>query len=230
MTITTDRTAPVSSLALWRLISPMLPIGAYAYSQGLEYAVEAGWVADEAGATAWIGGVLEHTLAAVDAPILARLYRAWGQDDEAALTHWNALLRASRESFELVQEDRHLGQALARVLTELDVPRAARWCDEARASYPLLFALAAQHWNIAQEDAARGYLWAWCENQVAAAMKLVPLGQSAGQRLLSTLIPAIERVAVRSLDLDDASIGATAPGLGLASAGHETQYSRLFRS
>lgn len=229
-TIIPTDTAPASPLALWRLISPMLPVGAYAYSQGLEYAVEAGWVVDEAGAAAWIGGVLGHTQAAVDVPILARLYDAWGHDDGTALVYWGALLRASREAYELVEEDRHLGQALARVLVELGVSRAVPWCEDAGANYATLFALAAHHWHIALTDTARGYLWAWCENQVGAAMKLVPLGQNAGQRLLSLLMPAIERAAVRGLALDAESIGATATGLGLASACHETQYSRLFRS
>jgi urease accessory protein len=233
MTMSTDTsTSPVpgSALALWRLISPMLPIGAFAWSQGLEYAVEVGWVADEAAAASWIGGVLEHNLAAVDIPILARLYRAWGEGDGAAVDSWGSLLRAMRETSELMHEDRELGRALARLLCELGIAEADPWREHAQTTYAAMFALAAYSWDIPVTEAARGYLWAWCENQVSAAMKLVPLGQNAGQRLLGLLMPVIDRSTSRGLALAEEDIGATATGLGLASAAHETQYSRLFRS
>jgi urease accessory protein len=233
MTMSTNThisTSPGSSLALWRLISPMLPIGAYAWSQGLEYAVETGWVVDEAAARSWIGGVLEHNLAAVDIPVLARLYHGWAQGDAAGIDRWGLLLRSLRETSELVHEDRELGRALARLLCELDIVEAQDWRDHAYTSYAAMFALAACRWDIPLADAARGYLWAWCENQVSAAMKLVPLGQNAGQRVLGRLMPAIDRTVERGLTLADEDIGATATGLGLASAAHETQYSRLFRS
>jgi len=208
----------------------MLPIGAYAYSQGLEFAVEAGWVGDEAQARSWLTGLLEHNLAHVDVPVLARLYEAWGRDDPAAIQYWSTYLLASREGGELVDEDRHLGRALARLLDELGVEQAAPWMQESAATFATLFALAARHWDIPLYEAAHGYLWSWCENQVAAAMKLIPLGQSAGQRLLTAAMPAIERAAERGLALEDEDIGAAAPGLALASARHETQYTRLFRS
>lgn len=208
----------------------MLPVGAYAYSQGLEYAVDAGWITDEVSAALWITGVLEHNLASLDVPVLARFYAAWQSDDQVALLYWSRFLQASREAQELVQEDRHLGQALARVLHELGESRAEPWRDTSIASFTAMFALAAVQWEIPLADAARGYLWAWSENQVTAAMKLVPLGQSAGQRLLSEVMPAIETAADRGVSFDDHEIGAVAPGLGIASASHETQYSRLFRS
>lgn len=219
-----------SRLRLWQLISPTLPVGAYAYSGGLEYAVEAGWVHDEPSAGRWITGLMGHTLTFADIPLLARFHRAWSLDDPLALEKWARFLRALRESSELRAEDHHLGMALARVLVGLGVERAAPWCEHPRASYPALFALAMAQWEIPLREGAEGYLWAWCENQVAAAIKLVPLGQSAGQRILASLLASIPDSADVGLDLEDAQIGAQAPGLGIASARHEHQYSRLFRS
>jgi urease accessory protein len=221
---------PLARLRLWQLISPALPVGAFAWSQGQEFAVESGWVRDEAGAAAWIGGLLRHPLAQQDVPVLARCHAAWQQGDHAAAEHWSRRLLAMRESAELREEDRQLGAALARLLTDLGVAPAERWTRGEPASFACLFALASVHWHVPLEEAAQGYLWAWCENQVAAAIKLIPLGQTAGQRLLSTLIEHIPAAVTRGLAVDDDDIGYSAPGVALASALHETQYTRLFRS
>lgn len=217
-------------LRLWQLISPALPVGAYAYSQGQEYAVQCGWVRDEATAAAWITGQVTHSLAALDIPVLARLYAAWQEGDMAALRRWCRFLLAARESAELLAEDRHLGASLARILADLDVTEAKAWQGDKDASFAAMFALAATRWGIPLREAAEGYLWAWCENQVAAAIKLVPLGQTAGQRMVSRVIPCIQDAVERGLRAEDDDIGATAPGVGIASALHETQYTRLFRS
>lgn len=217
-------------LRLWQLISPTLPVGAYAYSAGLEYAVERGWVRDEASAREWIGGQLGHSLSSLDVPVFARLYRAWQDDDEHALAQWNRFLLAARESGELRSEDLQLGTALAQLLPEIGIEEARAWRAPIQAAYATLFALAAARWRIPLATAAQGYLWAWCENQVAAAVKLVPLGQTAGQRLLSALAAALPDAVARGLSLADDDIGALAPAVALASARHETQYSRLFRS
>lgn len=218
------------SLRLWQLISPTLPIGAFAYSAGLEYAVEAGWVRDEAGAGEWVWGQLDETLSQLELPLLQRFYAAWQADDAAAITSWSVFLQASRETPELLAEDRQLGMALARVLTGLGLAEAAAWQDAETASLVNLFALAGVRWQIPLTSLAAGFLWAWTENQVAAAVKLVPLGQSAGQRLLFAAAQRIPAAVARGLALEDDEIGAGAFSLALASAGHETQYSRLFRS
>lgn len=220
----------VRRLRLWQLISPALPIGAYAYSQGMEYAVNANWITDEDEAAEWIEGQLSSVLACLDVPVFARLYRAWGEDDEERLEYWSRFLLASRESSELVAEDRYLGTALARLLIDLGIEQARRWQDHSYSAYATVFTLAANHWSIDLDAAAEGYLWAWGENQVAAAIKLVPLGQTAGQRILSSLIDAIPEAVLHGLTLEDDDIGGLAPGLGIASALHETQYTRLFRS
>lgn len=217
-------------LQLLRLASPMLPVGAYAYSQGLEWAVESGWVCDEASAGDWIRGVLNQGPAQLDVPVLVRLYRAWEENDLARVNHWSRYVDAARESGELQAEARQLGESLAVLLTQLGVEAAQPWKEIEYTGFPTLFALAAWHFRVPLPETAIGYLWAWCENQVAAAIKLVPLGQTAGQRLLSALIADLPTQVQRGLALADEDIGALAPRLALGSARHETQYTRLFRS
>jgi urease accessory protein len=217
-------------LALLRLASPTLPIGAYAYSRGLEYAVHAGWVHDETSAQSWLLGLLQHTAARLDGPIFLRLYRALQQADLPALEHWNARLLASRESAELRLEDTQLGAALARLLAAQGVAAAQPWAARADACYATLFALAALHFEIASAPALLAFLWASTESQVSAALRLIPLGQTAGQRILSQLVRSLPPCAAEASALEDDEIGALAPGFALASALHETQYTRLFRS
>jgi urease accessory protein len=220
----------VALLRLLQLVSPALPVGAYAYSQGLEPAVAAGWVRDEDSLRDWLFGVLEHSLCRLDLPVLDRLHRAWASHDAAAVEHWAAFLAAMRESAELQAEDRHLGLALARLLAGLDIAEAGDWAAHPDVSWPVMFALAAARWEIPFAQARCGYLWAWCENQVAAAIKLMPLGQTAGQRILSDCAQRIPALLARHAERADAEIGQMSPGLAIASARHETQYTRLFRS
>ncbi|MDG4551675.1 MAG: urease accessory protein UreF [Candidatus Contendobacter sp.] len=215
---------------LLQLCSPALPVGAYAYSQGLESAVERGWVRDEASAGAWILGLLNHTVRRLDLPVFARLYAAWRESDLEAVRRWNGRLHASREAAELQREDRHLGAALARLLSDLGIDEAGPWRDTPRVCFATLFSLAAARWEIPLQEAATGYAWAWLENQVTAATRLIPLGQTASQRLLVAANPVIAAAVTDSLTLSEDDIGAAAPGLALAGALHETQYSRLFRS
>jgi len=217
-------------LRLWQLISPALPVGAYAYSQGLEYALYAEWLESEDDIEGWIKGQIKHSLSHLDIPVLKRLYQAWLNNDTKQVNYWSQFLIASRETSEMVAEDLHLGRALAKLLVDLEVGKADDFLNSERASFATVFSLAAVHWQIPLQEIANGYLWAWVENQVAAAVKMVPLGQTAGQRMLlsiSELIPEAVRVG---LELSDDDIGMLAPAVGIASALHETQYSRLFRS
>jgi urease accessory protein len=220
----------MASLRLWQLISPALPIGAYAYSQGLEYATESGWIHEETSAQQWISGVLSNTVNRLDIPVLAKLHEAWKRHDQDTIQQWNAFLLAARESAELRSEDAYLGGSLRQLLLDLNLPAAAQWPTEKASSFANMFALAAVHWQIPLYDTAMGYLWAWTENQVAAAIKLVPLGQVAGQRILSHALELIPGLVDTGLSLSEEDIGALAPGLAIASALHETQYTRLFRS
>ena len=231
-TIATIATAPdrTALLRLLQLASPTLPVGAYAYSQGLEYAVHGGWVTDEAEAREWVLGLLNYNLANLDIPVLARLSKAWQAGDQSGVLCWTRFLRASRETMELRAEDRSLGVALARLLTDLGIGEAKPWAAAHIVTYATLFGLAAVRWKIPVPEAAAGYLWSWCENQVAGAIKLVPLGQTAGQRILAHCAVAIPGAVRQGLALADGAVGAAVPGLAIASARHETQYTRLFRS
>ena len=215
---------------LWQLISPALPVGAYSYSQGLEYAVESAWVSNEEEVAAWITGLMEHVQAALDVPVMQRLYQAWQANDESAVIEWSMFLQASRESAELLAEDLQTGRSLAILLADLKLDAAKPLVTADYTTYATALALAGVQWSIPFAALAQGYLWAWAENQVAAAIKLVPLGQTAGQRILFSLSDVITQAVDKAITLQDEDIGLSAPGLAIASALHETQYSRLFRS
>ena len=220
----------ISMLRLMQLVSPGLPVGAYAYSQGLEYAVEVGTVRDEATAQHWICGVMEHSICRLDVPVLMRLHHAWHAADNEAVEYWSAFLHACRESAELQAEDRHLGAALSRLLVSLDIADAKTWISHYHTNFAAAFSLAAVRWNIPVRALAMGYAWAWLENQVAAALKLIALGQTAGQRILSHAIGQMPTWVEKGMASRDDEIGTFIPMAGIFSALHETQYSRLFRS
>lgn len=216
-------------IRLLQLASPTLPVGAYTYSQGLEWAVASDAIADEAGAHAWIGCCLRFGVARFEAVYLARMHAAWRTGDTAALAALDADFVASRESAELRAETLQMGHSLVRLLTDLDAtPPALVACAEP--SFPLAWSCAAAAWDVPVRDAVAGYLWAWAENQVMAALKAVPLGQTAGQRLLLALgreLPALAEAAIEA-DLD--AVCNYLPAFALACSRHETQYTRLFRS
>lgn len=220
----------LANLRLWQLISPALPVGAYAYSGGLEYALHAGWLRDARDVEQWITGLLQHTLCQLDLPILKRCYHAWENSDPGTVQQWSEFILAARESSELQTEDLHLGRALATLLSDLGIHEAQVLRQSDTAPFVCLLALAGVKWQVPTDQLAAGLLWSWSENQVAAAIKLVPLGQTAGQKMLLHIAEVIPAAVAVGLTLADDEIGAMAPGLGIASAQHEVQYSRLFRS
>jgi len=220
----------LSMLRLWQLISPTLPVGAYAYSQGLEYALHAEWISDEEEVRQWIEGQIKHSLCHLDIPVLKHLHQAWSKNDEDKVKQWSQFLIASRESSELVAEDLQLGRALATLLTDLGIKQAEEYKQSDSACFATLLSLAAVEWKISVNEISYGYLWAWLENQVAAAIKLVPLGQTAGQKILMHVSEDIPMAVEIGLTINDEDIGMLAPAVSIASALHETQYSRLFRS
>jgi urease accessory protein len=223
-----EENANLALIKLLQLASPALPVGAYSYSQGLEAAIENGIVKDEASALCWIEDVLSLSVATMEAPVFLRLCDAWRSGDLEAARHWNALFLASRESAELRAETVQMGYSLAALLRELDKADAFDAWPEM--SFPAAFTRAAVRWRIDARDALVAYLWSWAENQVLAAVKAVPLGQAAGQRMLATIGPALVRSAAQAAHIADDEMSNFAPGLALVSALHETQYTRLFRS
>jgi urease accessory protein len=218
---------------LLQLASPALPIGAYSYSQGLEWVVDAGAVHDAATAAAWIGDLLDLVVAHGEAAVAWRLLDAAKRRDWHAFGNWNTWFCASRETAELRAETEQMGAALMKLAAALELLDAetteqlAQWPE---LSLPAAYAICARGFEIDSDAALIAYVWSWLEAQAAAAIKCVPLGQVAGQRLLKTLgehIPGVVAAARATLDDDVTSF---APGLALASARHETQYTRLFRS
>ena len=218
----------LSFLRLLQLASPALPIGAFAYSQGLEPAVSAGLVRDEATAGRWLLGLLAGPLAHQDLAIFARLYRARAGGDPAAAAHWDAFLLAGRPTSELQAEDRHLGAALARVLLTMGLPAEA--ASAPASTFAAQLARATVHYGVDVQTALETFAFMWAEAQTSAAVRLVPLGQSAGVRILAHAATAIPAAVDVALGPRDDELGGAAPGLALLSAAHETQYSRLFRS
>lgn len=223
-------TPPLGRVRLMQLTSPALPIGAFTYSQGLEWAVEADWVRDPATLADWLRGLMDDGLAQLELPILLRLYRACENEDLAAIAAWGRRLYASRESRELRAEEHNRARALLSLLGDLGMQQAVDWRDALLHCQVAPFALAAVQWQIGSRDCLLGYAWGWLENQVAAAIKLVPLGQTDGQRVQLSLAECLPPMVERALLVEDDDIGAGAPALAIASARHETQYTRLFRS
>lgn len=224
--------APVADLALlglMQLVSPALPIGAFAWSQGLESAFELGWVTNEAELGQWLDGVLDDGLSRCELPLLARLQRAWADADGEAITEWNDWLHATRETAELSDEDSRLGSALIRLLGSLELmPADGLMPDEP--GYVTVFAWVAHRRNVPVRQTLLGFAWAWLENQLAVACKALPLGHTAAQRLNEQLRPSLVKAIDAALARTDDELGPILPGLALGSAHHETQYSRLFRS
>jgi len=219
----------LAMVRLWQLISPALPIGSFSYSQSLEHAIDSALLKTEDDVESWLKIQMQYGLAKLDLPVLYRLMKAWKKNDQQAVNKWNDTLLAFRESAELYDEDCQVGYALTRLLTDLEIDNAASW-QKQKVSYVTMYALVCDRWKIEADDAVAGFVWAWCENMVAAAVKLLPMGQTSGQKMLLALGDFIEPVCGMARITDDEKLGAVLPGLAMASAFHETQYSRLFRS
>lgn len=221
-------------LRLLQFSSATLPVGAYAFSQGLEQAVERGWVNTAAAAEVWLRDVLHGAIVSSDLAMLQRMSTAISAEDAAAFDYWNALLLASRESHELRLTDTATASALIKLLQGLNYQwpwlSAAGDADDTEHAYASIFALAGAQLQLDERAVQLAYAWAWLENQVAAATKLIPLGQTAAQTLLHSLAPELSVAVDAAAKLGDDELGGSLPALAMASAWHETQYSRLFRS
>jgi len=234
MTTTTEAAAASTRLQLMWLASPALPVGGFSYSEGLEAVVEAGAVTDEATATTWLLDQLHLTLARADLPALAGAAAAWSQNDETEVESVNRWLLHTRESAEFRLQAEQMGRSLTEWLKNgphAQDPRIATLAALQPAPlWPTAFALATTLAGANAEDTLLAFAWGWAENMAQAAMKAVPLGQAAAQRMLVALSQAIPAVVQAALALPAAEREAFTPMLAILSARHETQYSRLFRS
>lgn len=271
-------------LRLLQLASPALPVGAYTYSQGLEWAIEEGTVSNEATALNWIAEQLEWNIGRYEVPLLRDCLHTWqlppaasnhsgcaiegeadyrrrvvGAGDTASGIHGAPLhadagprlckaegasgqeaalaldteYLATRETAELRAETVQMGYSMRRLLDELgDFPQALRdlLASVPETTFLLVWSCAAAHWQVPVRDALAAWCWSWAENQTMAALKAVPLGQAAGQRILAEVGHRIPAVVEHAMNLDRDNFSNFAPGFALACSRHETQYSRLFRS
>ncbi|MDB4035052.1 hypothetical protein N9506_04450 [Pseudomonadales bacterium] len=218
---------------LLQLCSQALPVGAYAYSQGLESAIHERHVIDAASAQNWIGGVFEQGVSELDLPALLIAYDAFDRFDDVTVRELNVYLAASRETQELLLEDVGMGRALDRLLRTLNLDGV----EIQQPSFVIQFAMAGRHWNIPALDLAAGFSFSWIENQIAVCAKSIPLGQSEAQIVLSELIEKIDTLVTTAQQIAlsaggplDWQFGQSMPSLAIMSSQHEVLEARMYRS
>jgi len=221
---------PASSLLqlIW-LASPALPVGGFSYSEGLEAAIDGAGVTSEPAVSDWLADQLHLALARADLAVVAQAVPAWRQSDAARIRALNDWVFQTRESAEFLLQTEQMGRSFVEWL-KLHHADVAAVFDSLPASYPIAFAFAASRTEASARDACLAFAFGWAENMTGAAVKAVPLGQSAGQRILGRLAAEIPPAVDHAITLEDGERQAFSPMLAVLSARHETQYSRLFRS
>lgn len=223
-------TNDLSLLKLMNLMSPTLPIGGFTYSQGIEKAIESNWITDFESAKKWLESQLLINLKFTDLPILLRLYKSVGSKNYKRATYWSNFLLACRETMELRDEENNRGRSLAKLIESLEKDQAKEWSEILKTNHLLGYAFLSNVWNISIKKLLLGYSWSWLENQVAATVKIIPLGQTDGQKLLNEIIKKIPNVVEEVEIINDNEIGISQPAFVIASCLHETQYTRIYRS
>lgn len=217
---------------MW-LASPALPVGGFSYSEGLEAAVDKGLANDETNVAAWLVDQLHLGLARSDLVVLSKAMGAWRRDDVGDLVALNDWILQTRESSEMRQQTEQMGRSLALWRLQRDVVDtafSAAITAMPALSWPVAFALAACRTGAPIREASLAFALGWAENMVQAALKSIPLGQNAGQRVLERLVVEIPGAVEHALARSTAERQAFMPMLAIVSAQHEAQYSRLFRS
>lgn len=229
MTDTAGAMPAASLLQLIWLASPALPIGGFSYSEGLEAGVEWAGLDSEARASDWIADQLHLGLARGDLAVVAQAIAAWRRADAARIAALNAWVLQTRESTEFLLQTEQMGRSFVEWL-KLQHDDVAAQFEGLAITYPVAFAFAAARTQASLRDGCLAFAFGWAENMIGAAVKSVPLGQSAGQRMLGRLAQEIPTAVDHAIALDDDARQAFSPMLAIYSARHENQYSRLFRS
>jgi urease accessory protein len=235
----TDLISTLDNQLLCLLQLAFAPVGAYSYSEGIESLVETGAIDSEITLRNWLENSLQFGAVRVEAAVVVRALRAAQRGDLSALSYWNAWATAAKETEELRLQSWQMGRTLVRLLLDLRSPVSSvlativkDWveCGGNPCNFAIGFGIAAASWQIEEEAAVLGYLYSWAANLASAGVKLIPLGQTAGQQLLLDVRSQISCTAREVLQLEDDDLSSCSWGLGLASMAHETQYTRLFRS
>jgi urease accessory protein len=222
----------MSLLSILQLASPQLPIGAYGYSEGIEFLVEQGVIYDSFSLDRWLRRELAYGSIRIDGGILVRVYQGLAIADYSTIVFWNNWLSAQRESEELRIQSWVMGNALVKLFNDIsDAPKIDLLnLDGDNYNYAVAFGMVAFYWEIALGDAILSFLFAWVSNLVSAGIRSIPIGQTAGQKILLNLHSELKNSVPAILSLQDEDLASCNIGLALASMGHESQYSRLFRS
>ncbi|MGL5060222.1 MAG: urease accessory protein UreF [Microcoleus sp.] len=224
---------------LYLLQLAFAPVGAFSYSEGIESLVEMGAIDSETSLKNWLENSLQFGAIRVEAAVVARALRAAVAGDLAALSYWNDWATAAKETEELRLQSWQMGRTSIKLLLDLRSPATSQLIIPVKelveaagnpCNFAISFGIAAACWQIAEETALLGYLYSWAANLASAGVKLIPIGQTAGQQLLLDLQSQISCTAQEVLQLADDDLGSCSWGLALASMAHETQYTRLFRS
>lgn len=220
----------LATFRLFQLISPSLPIGGFTYSQGLEWAVESGWVNDKDSMIKWLTVMLNHSITTLELPVIQRYYQAMENSDADSIAYWSEYLYSCRETSELRAEEKQRGRALLTLLKQLEFDIDPQWLQSPHPNQLLGFCIAAKKWQIPLFSLQQGYVWSWAENIIMAGVKLVPLGQTAGQSALLELSALFPKAIEEANKIENDEVGSFTPSIAIASSRHETQYTRLFRS
>lgn len=223
-----------SLLFLLQLCNSSLPLGAFSYSEGLETLVEKQLINNDNTLKKWLINELKFGSIRIETAIMLRGFNSFINNDVDNLIYWNNWLSANRETLELRQQSWQMGKSLMRLIKALEPENnlIINYSLSLRenCNYAIAFGIVAANWHIRLENAILGYLHNWVNNLINAGIKLIPLGQTKGQKILLEINNYLVNISQEILNLDDDDLVCCSWGLSLASMQHETQYSRLFRS